>query len=63
MSFDQNGGGFSSAPRKLVDVSAMGLTCAECGAAITELPFQPSPDRPVYCKDCNKKRKANFGSR
>ena len=26
--------------------------CAECKGAITELPFPPSPDRPVYCKNC-----------
>jgi CxxC-x17-CxxC domain-containing protein len=30
-------------------------TCSECGAKITELPFQPSSDRPVYCKDCHSK--------
>jgi CxxC-x17-CxxC domain-containing protein len=34
--------------------------CAECGAKITELPFQPSPDRPIYCRDCHQKRKAQF---
>jgi CxxC-x17-CxxC domain-containing protein len=60
MSFEQNGG---FQPKPLVDVSAMGLTCADCGAAIDKLPFQPSADRPVYCKDCNRKRKSNFGSR
>jgi len=26
--------------------------CAECGTEITELPFEPSGDRPVYCRDC-----------
>ena len=25
--------------------------CAECGAE-TEVPFKPTNDRPVYCKDC-----------
>lgn len=45
----------------MVDVSSMNLSCATCGVAITELPFQPSADRPVYCRDCNRKRKANFG--
>lgn len=31
-------------------------TCADCNAA-TEVPFQPSGDRPVYCRDCYNKRK------
>ncbi len=26
-------------------------TCAECGKE-TEVPFRPSMDRPVYCRDC-----------
>ena len=25
--------------------------CAQCGRQ-TEVPFRPSPDKPVYCKDC-----------
>jgi CxxC-x17-CxxC domain-containing protein len=29
-------------------------TCAECGKS-TEVPFQPSGDRPVYCSDCYRK--------
>jgi CxxC-x17-CxxC domain-containing protein len=29
-------------------------TCAECGKS-TEVPFQPSGDRPVYCSDCFRK--------
>lgn len=35
-------------------------TCADCGAKITELPFEPSPDRPIYCRDCWAKRRARF---
>lgn len=31
--------------------------CAGCGATITELPFEPTGDRPVHCKDCWKKNK------
>jgi len=30
------------------------LKCTKCGAHITQLPFQPSGDRPVYCADCNR---------
>jgi CxxC-x17-CxxC domain-containing protein len=25
--------------------------CAECGVE-TQVPFRPSGDRPVYCRDC-----------
>ena len=31
--------------------------CYECGAAITELPFEPSGDRPLYCRECHAKRR------
>jgi len=54
------GGGFSRAPRQMYDVTSMNLTCAQCGTAITELPFQPSSDRPVYCRDCNRQRREKF---
>ena len=33
---------------------SVNLTCAQCGAQITELPFEPKGDRPVYCRDCNR---------
>lgn len=58
MAFDQRQGGF--APRQMFDVSAMGLKCADCDADITELPFEPKSDRPVYCRDCNRQRRQNF---
>ena len=29
--------------------------CAECGKD-TEVPFEPSGDRPVYCRDCFSRR-------
>jgi len=32
--------------------------CADCGKEITELPFEPSPDRPIYCKECWAKRRS-----
>lgn len=32
--------------------------CADCRKEC-EVPFKPSGDRPVYCKDCFAKRKAN----
>lgn len=45
----QNGGGRSGGgyqQREMHDV-----TCAACGVA-TQVPFRPSTDRPVYCRDC-----------
>jgi len=32
--------------------------CSDCGKEITELPFKPSPDRPIYCKECWMKRRS-----
>jgi len=48
---DSRGGGFSrsTGPRQMYSVN---LTCATCGQAITQLPFQPTGDKPVYCRDC-----------
>ena len=42
------GGGrsFSSGPRQMYPA-----TCAACGKQ-TEVPFKPSGNRPVYCRDC-----------
>jgi CxxC-x17-CxxC domain-containing protein len=27
------------------------MKCADCGTD-SEVPFEPKPDRPVYCKEC-----------
>ncbi|MHA1303859.1 MAG: CxxC-x17-CxxC domain-containing protein [Candidatus Heimdallarchaeaceae archaeon] len=32
------------------------ITCADCGIE-TEVPFKPDGERPVYCKECFRKRK------
>ncbi|WP_021169997.1 hypothetical protein SOV_21130 [Sporomusa ovata DSM 2662] len=46
-----NGNSGSSRPqREMYDA-----ICAECGAK-TQVPFRPSGDRPVYCRDCFDKR-------
>jgi CxxC-x17-CxxC domain-containing protein len=48
----------SFAPREMIKGN---WKCSECGAEITELPFQPAEDRPIYCKECWKNRKpTNF---
>ncbi|MBI2506747.1 MAG: hypothetical protein HYW00_01245 [Candidatus Colwellbacteria bacterium] len=31
-------------------------TCSGCGKTITELPFNPTDGRPVYCLDCYRNR-------
>jgi CxxC-x17-CxxC domain-containing protein len=42
--------------RQMFDVN---VSCGECGTAITQLPFEPSGDRPVYCSACLKARREN----
>ena len=44
-------GGFGGRPREMHKA-----TCADCKQEC-EVPFKPSGDRPVYCKDCFSKRK------
>lgn len=60
-------GGFRP-QRQMFDVTAMNITCAECGTAITELPFEPRQREDgtygqLYCYDCNKKRRNSRGPR
>jgi len=43
-----NGNGGYRATREMFPV-----TCAQCGKD-TEVPFEPSGDRPVYCSECYK---------
>lgn len=54
------GGGGSSygddaprAPRQL-----FAATCSDCGRE-TEVPFNPTPGKPVYCRDCFSDRKSS----
>jgi CxxC-x17-CxxC domain-containing protein len=46
--------------RQMFDVSKLGLKCMTCGRDVLELPFQPDINRPVYCKECNKRKKENL---
>ncbi len=39
------------------------IECGQCGKKISELPFEPSGDRPVYCSDCLKERRGNRDNR
>jgi len=38
------------------------VICSDCGKEC-EVPFKPSGDRPVYCKECFAKRKEDRGQR
>ena len=51
---DASGGapaGTDPAGRELYDI-----TCSSCGKK-AQVPFKPSGDRPVYCKDCYMKQR------
>jgi len=47
------GGGYSSGPRQLYPA-----VCSEFGRE-TEVPFNPTPGKPVYCRECFQSRKAS----
>jgi hypothetical protein len=62
MAYQDNGG--ARAPRQMFDISAMNITCSECGTPITELPFEPTKKEDgtlgkLFCYECNKKRNAD----
>jgi len=40
-------------PRKMVEGN---WKCSKCGAEITQLPFEPSGDLPIYCSNCHRER-------
>jgi CxxC-x17-CxxC domain-containing protein len=48
-----SGGGFrrDSSPREMYKT-----VCSECGKNC-EVPFKPAEGRPLFCKDCYKKKK------
>ncbi len=52
MNYGERRGGFRpSGPREMHKA-----TCADCNQE-TEVPFKPSGDRPVYCRECYQKHK------
>lgn len=53
MGFQGGGSKYNSGPREMHKA-----TCADCTKEC-EVPFKPSGERPVYCKDCFSKRKDN----
>ena len=50
------GGGYRSAPREMFPV-----VCGQCGKN-TEVPFKPTSDKPVYCRDCYSRRQESGSS-
>ncbi|MBU3905048.1 MAG: hypothetical protein KJ906_02795 [Nanoarchaeota archaeon] len=46
-----SGGGFNRGPREMHKA-----VCGDCQQEC-EVPFKPSGDRPVYCRDCFEKHK------
>lgn len=51
-----NRGGFGGGARQQREM--FDVTCASCGVE-TQVPFRPSNDRPVYCRDCFNKKRAD----
>ncbi len=37
--------------------------CSQCGAKITELPFEPDGERDLFCRDCHRQKIQNRGPR
>ncbi|NLW56530.1 MAG: zinc-binding protein [Firmicutes bacterium] len=44
----------SRGPREMYET-----VCSNCGVT-TQVPFQPSGDRPVYCRDCYAQRRNQY---
>lgn len=58
MAFNQDDRGF--APRKMFQGN---WACSKCQAPITELPFEPDPQRldQLLCRDCHRQKRDSFG--
>jgi len=56
MGFDRGGSGNRGGYGDGRPTTFHKATCSECKKEC-EVPFKPSGDRPVYCKDCFSKRK------
>ncbi len=55
-----SGGGYSSGGYERREREMFPAVCAQCGKA-TQVPFQPSGDRPVYCSDCYSSQRSSNG--
>ena len=43
-------------PRSFGPVEKHKAVCSECGKE-TEVPFKPTPGKPVYCRECYRSKK------
>ncbi|MGE0199447.1 MAG: CxxC-x17-CxxC domain-containing protein [Candidatus Melainabacteria bacterium] len=48
------GGDYGRGPRQLYDA-----VCASCGVQ-TQVPFQPTGEKPVYCRECFQSQKSYY---
>lgn len=48
--------GFNRGPRSFGPREMHKATCSECGQEC-EVPFKPTEGKPVFCKECYKKKK------
>ena len=53
--YSSGGGGYERGPRQMYPA-----VCDACGKE-TEVPFQPTSGKPVYCSDCFRERRAASG--
>ncbi len=51
---NRGGGGYDRGPRQMHEA-----TCSECGRETT-VPFKPSGDKPVYCRECFQQRRNSW---
>ncbi len=54
------GGSYSSGGYERREREMFPAVCAQCGKE-TQVPFQPSGDRPVYCSDCFSAQRSSNG--
>jgi len=55
---DRDSGGFGGRERRPLEMHE--VICAKCGKE-TEVPFKPTGDKPVYCRDCFDKNGGDRG--
>ena len=44
-------------PKTMSERKMYPMKCADCGKD-SEVPFEPKPDRPVYCRECLPKHRS-----
>ncbi len=45
-------------PKTMSERKMYPMKCADCGKD-SEVPFEPKPDRPVYCRECFPKHRSD----